>query len=507
MHNFYFTTRRALRTNLAGIRDVLRKSGAYDMADNIPKDPSSCSSDFRLDPVTRQFITCPACFCLYPYNPGDDPSNIQYPALAKCTHQKTPASPPCQAPLWHQREIGGNRMRWAPRKKHIHQDLKSWLGRLLSRKGIEELLNSHPHGPPEDPNEPIDDIWRSKVFLNLRDPSGNPFYPGSEQEGRLVFSLSVDGFNPFHMKTAKQTVSSTGVWLVLLNLPPHLRYLPGNMYHACTIAGHPSLDEINHALQLVVHDLLDFWEEGVFFSRTYQYRAGRLYRAMLVPFVADMMAARQVIGLPGTTTAHYFCTLCDLDFDDIDILDRAEWPQKDAHEFRHFAALWKKAENEDHQESIFEAFGVRWSALLALPYWNPVLFTIIDSMHALDLNLFQHHIRTFFGINLLKPGSDATYPPNRVVHDKRVTSSEDKKKVEDCLSLIRQGDNALLYKLLNYHRRVLYTICVDYDIRGPGNQLVVGTRWILAKNITRWVMWFPSLILMPILMFLMHILL
>jgi len=42
---------------------------------------------------------------------------------------------------------------------------------------------------------------------------------------------------------------------------------------------------------------------------------------MLVPVIADMLALHQVIGLPSSTMAHYFCTFCDLDFDDIKVFD------------------------------------------------------------------------------------------------------------------------------------------------------------------------------------------
>ncbi|KAG5222102.1 STE/STE11/BCK1 protein [Salix suchowensis] len=48
-------------------------------------------------------------------------------------------------------------------------------------------------------------------------------------------------------------------------------------------------------------------------------------KALLVPLICDMLGARQVAGLPGTVNAHYFCTTCDLDVDDIDILDIKEW--------------------------------------------------------------------------------------------------------------------------------------------------------------------------------------
>lgn len=494
MENIFFTPRRALRAQIAGIRDILRASGtSSEVVEDIPKTPSALSTHFRLEPVTRQFLSCPVCFCLYPYNPGDDPNDMDAPAISCCTFKKTPTSSPCEEPLWKRRNIEASRFISVPRKKHFHQDLKSWLGRLLSRKGMEELLASPPHGRPADPDTPIDDIWLSEVFLNLKDPSGQPFYPGEAGEGRLVFGLSVDGFNPFHMKTAKQTTSSTGVWLVLLNLPPHLRYLPENMFHVCTIPGpnKPSTSQINHALQLLVNDLLEFWADGVYFSRTYEHRLGKLFRAMLVPLIADMMAVRQVIGLPGTATAHYFCTFCDLDYDDIDVIDRNEWPSKNATEFRQFAALWKDAQSEEHQEEIFQALGVRWSALLDLPYWNPVLFSVIDSMHALDLNLFQNHVRNIFKINLLKLGRVDENSPRPIPNNKLITSDAEKRSLKKCVTLVYENDDELLYRLLSLERRVLYTFCVDNGVVGEGHRLVVGTRWVLARNITLWVSMMP----------------
>ena len=51
----------------------------------------------------------------------------------------------------------------------------------------------------------------SKVFSGLQDASDHPFFLGPEEEGRLVFSLLVDSFNLFHMKTAKQKVSLMGI--------------------------------------------------------------------------------------------------------------------------------------------------------------------------------------------------------------------------------------------------------------------------------------------------------
>ncbi|TFK68610.1 hypothetical protein BDN72DRAFT_746325, partial [Pluteus cervinus] len=133
-----------------------------------------------------------------------------------------------------------------PISQYYHQDLKSWIGKLLSRPQIEILLSRQT--PPI--SDVVSDIWQSTVFADLLDSDGNPFLPGPSHEGRLIFGLSVDGFNPFWNKTAKQSVSSTCIWLVLLNLPPNLRYLPENIFLVGIIPGpnKPSTDEINHAM-------------------------------------------------------------------------------------------------------------------------------------------------------------------------------------------------------------------------------------------------------------------
>jgi hypothetical protein len=287
------------------------------------------------------------------------------------------------------------------------------------------------------------------------------------------------------MKTAKQKASSTGIWLVLLNLPPHLRYLPENVFLVGVIPGpgKPATDDINHYLEVLVIDLLEFWDPGVFFSRTFNHREGKLFQAMLVPVVADMLAARQILGLPGVATAHYFCTFCDLDIDDLDILDPAEWPAKDVDHIRHVAGMYKHAPNEERQQAIFQAFGLRWSVLLDLPYWNPVLYTIIESMHALDLGLFQHHCHELFQIDITTKGGDgfteAPAPRNKRTRDGGA--------LRDCMQVIRSNEPGLLNQLLEFHRKVLYTICVDHGIRGPGNTVIVGTRWVLSRNIYNWV--------------------
>ena len=137
-------------------------------------------------------------------------------------------------------------------------------------------------------------------------------------------------------------------------------------------------------------------------------------------------------------------------------------------------------------KSIFEAFGQQWSVLLNLPYWNPIQYTAIDSMHTLDLGLFQNHCRILFKIDTKQKSRDGSTQPT-APKDKRVTSKTDIASLHQCLQLIHSNPPRLLYELLNFHHKVLYTVCIDNSIRAPGFQRVVGTRWVLASNIHNWV--------------------
>lgn len=145
--------------------------------------------------------------------------------------------------------------------------------------------------------------------------------------------------------------------------------------------------------------------------------------------------------------------------------------------------MWKDASSEDEQTQIFEVYGRRWSVLLDLPYWNPALYAVIDSMHALGLGLFQNHCRKLFKIDLNVTGGNGAIDP-QPPNDKRTA---DRTSLRKCVEIVYANEPDMLNKLLKVHRKVLYTVCIDNDIRGANNYLVVGTRWVLANNIYQWV--------------------
>ncbi|KAJ2917200.1 hypothetical protein MD484_g3158, partial [Candolleomyces efflorescens] len=260
------------------------------------------------------------------------------------------------------------------------------------------------------------------------------------------------------------------------------------MYLAGVIPGpsKPSNEQINHYLKLVVNDFKSFWHPGVRFTRTFKHRFGRLAKAMVVPVVCDLLGARQVIGYAAAPSAHYFCTVCDLDIDDIEIIDRAQWPAKSESDIRVFAQRYRDASDEKEQAYIFQASGWRWSPLFELEYWKPSLFTVVDSMHSLDLNLLGNHCRNLLKIDLKVSGGEALRPGPQVLLKRITDNNNELQALDACQDAIFDNSTALLDLLLTFHRRVLYSFCLDYDVRDERLDVVVGTKLFLAKNIVSW---------------------
>ncbi|KAF9035497.1 hypothetical protein BJ165DRAFT_1355632, partial [Panaeolus papilionaceus] len=176
---------------------------------------------------------------------------MDQPLQKRCTSKPNQGwkDPICDAELWKEKRLADNRTLYRPIKVFTYQPLKYWLGRMLSRPDIEEYIE---HSQTIEPSTDgiIDDIWTSPLPRSLIGHDGQPFFPGPPGISCLLFSFSLDGFDPLTNKAAHTQISSTGIWLVLLNLPRHLRYLHQNIYHAGIVPGRhkPSAEEINSYL-------------------------------------------------------------------------------------------------------------------------------------------------------------------------------------------------------------------------------------------------------------------
>ncbi len=367
--------------------------------DSLPIDIRTILGRLNLDPVTRSYICCPACFALYPK---------PYPQV--CTHKDAEKSKPCGARMWRKRTIRGREMSF-PLRVYLYQDIKEWLARLLSCPGMEKIMDEMLERAQGAAREVMSDLWDAPVFRELRMPDGSRFVDAPPNEGRYIFGLAIDGFNPYQNKEAKQDVSVTAIYMYCLSLPPHLRYRPENMCLVGVIPGpnKPHLTQLNHFLQILVDDLMTFYTTGVFYSRTAEYSHGRLVRCALVPLVCDLPAARQTAGFGGYR-AKYFCSMCKLPHVDINNLDTKSWEPRECEDHKVDARAWRNLPSVQARQKAFEENSIRWSPLVELPYWDPIRYTVIDSMHNHYLGLLKTHCRRIWGMDAKAQDADDSFP-------------------------------------------------------------------------------------------------
>ena len=242
MYILYCLPRHGMAILLVGMRSILMSQASLlPLVIEVPKDPWWLLTLYNLDPVTHSYVCCPTCHFLYPYSVGTTkkrkastlssgfPNHVEnanddidvpqvLSAPAHCTHHCVHSGSACSEPLFDNTTINNN-VFVIPQFKYKAQYLKEWLGWLLSRPAINKEVFKAFQKPRKDPME---DMWDGKHLCRILLRKGEWFLPGPVDKTCLAFSFSMDSFNPYHIKEAKQTVSSTAIWLTLLNLPLHL---------------------------------------------------------------------------------------------------------------------------------------------------------------------------------------------------------------------------------------------------------------------------------------------
>jgi hypothetical protein len=429
---------------------VLAMRSLYDRGQStissVHADIRTVLDEMNLEPSTKAFVCCPRCFSCYPFTPGE----TTYPT--HCTRQDTPTSRVCNRLLRKTVTVKGVR-RTMPSRQFLYHDIKQWLARLYCRPGMEEYLDRDVLADVDRDSEQHFDIWDAPTLRNFPGPDGRvPFVQRSGSEGRLMFSLCMDGFNPYQMKEAGKKVTVGAIYMVCLNLPPEIRYDVENIYLVGIIPGpkEPSLHQINHILSPIIDELLELWHEGVLLKQTPAYPHGRRIKCALGPLVCDLPASRQMAGM-ASHSSHHFCSRCLLKRDDIEDLNFKEWASRSCEQHRIIAEQWRDADSEADRDAIFEEHGLRWTELLRLPYWDPTRFVLVDSMHALLLGLLKRHVQDIWGMDVKFDDGDG-----KSFDSSKTPPSE--QEMREAHKIFRAGSSTSLGKL---KKEVLRQLCRD----------------------------------------------
>ena len=203
--------------------------------------------------------------------------------------------------------------------------------------------------------------------------------------------LNTDWFQPFD-----HTQHSEGViYLTAFNIPRKERFHQHNVILAGVIPGpkEPELD-INTFLQPLVNELLQLWN-GV--QMEAYNNIPIIVRAALLCIGCDIPAARKVSGFIGHRGTKG-CSRCLLSFPTEKFGEKADYTNfeckdKRDNEFHRVQAIkYKNANTQAEKTCIEKQYGIRYSCLLQLPYFDAPRMCIIDPMHNLLLGTAKHCI-------------------------------------------------------------------------------------------------------------------
>ena len=148
----------------------------------------------------------------------------------------------------------------------------------------------------------------------------------------------------------------------------------------------------------MVDDLLEFWS-GVLIPCNKHPLKSLFIRAAVICCASDIPATRKLCGFVGHS-ASLGCSKCLKKFPSITVAgtkrrdysgyDKQIWPVRDLKVHLEKSEEYKKAKTQSEQIAIAKDFGVRYSCLNDLPYFDPIRFSVVDPMHNLNLGTAKH---------------------------------------------------------------------------------------------------------------------
>ncbi|KIK31568.1 hypothetical protein CY34DRAFT_57483, partial [Suillus luteus UH-Slu-Lm8-n1] len=180
----------------------------------IPMTSESAEAKFHLTGKTVPYAVC-SCHCTYPptYAPGS--TTPAYPE--RCTHRPT-LTTECGEAL-----LVGEDGNFRPRKTFLYHDFKDYLSGLLSRRDIEAVMDQACDDLMDSIDSPqpsfIKTPFEAQFLRQFDGPQPGSLFVDRGEEGRYVFALHVDFFNPEGLNIRGASTSCGIISMACLNLP------------------------------------------------------------------------------------------------------------------------------------------------------------------------------------------------------------------------------------------------------------------------------------------------
>ena len=383
----------ALDALIKFLHNIFNQNEILKSAENIiamsvlfPTSLFTLKKTLKLNEITYvKFSVCSKCHSLY----GDLKTK-------KCKHILFPANPndTCCGNNLLKTIKKQNEVEMIPAKQYFYHPLKSSIATMMQRKEFVEAINHWRERSKIIPPDWLGDIYDGKVWKELEELG---YFDSSYN---LAVALNVDWFQPY----TRVTDSVGVIYLSILNLPRHVRYRQENVLLVGIIPGpkEPKLN-INSYLSSLVDELKEFWI-GVYVEKSDGIAVKT--RIALICTACDMPAIRKTCGFVGHR-ATFGCSKCLCEFKHLKgggmewSGEFGTWPLRTLQEHKQNCERYLQCQNPSQQSKFASEYGVRFTVLLNVPYFNPVQHHVIDPMHNLLLGTTKHMMEIWIKLGLI----------------------------------------------------------------------------------------------------------
>ena len=363
-----------------------------ELSDKIPLSLSSFYKVINLHGIKyEKYVVCPACSSVY-----ENSHCIKHKANGtaeskNCTHVFFPNHPqrsrrkPCSHVLLKKVRTKRSYI-FRPIKTYPYRPLRLSIEQLIKRNNS-FLDDCEKWRTREVPNGYLCDIHDGLMWKEFNSDKGYNFVTSPHC---YLLTLNVDWFQPFN-----RSVYSVGaIYLTIQNLPRHLRYRIENMIVIGIIPGPDEPKKnINSFLGPLVVELQEAWQSG-FVIQLKNYSV--CIKLALTCIACDIPATRKVCGFLSHN-AELGCNKCLKKFvsgfrtpTDYSGFDMEDYTLRSQEQHRRDVANILNETTKTAQQRAESKYGLRYSVLLDLMYFDPIKFVSIDVMHNLYLGSAKH---------------------------------------------------------------------------------------------------------------------
>jgi hypothetical protein len=401
----------------------------------MPEDMKTALSHLNLEsPVWTTYQFCQQCKARYPILTWPGSGKAVY--RARCSGRF--AFPPDGKWVGPVRDCTADLLDSKGKPLHVimYQDPRDFVAAHLAVPEWEDMLDDMPTRVLEanrssQKSSVMCDIVDAAYVANLRDQDGiTHFLERSGSDGRLLWELFYDDYNPEGLRLRGRVTSVGVVMAALYGLPANIRYRREHVFIACIIPDYEhkgttqskSLHNIrkrqptnhNHSyvgpfLEPIVEHFVRGYHPGWQISRTARYPTGRNIRSMIAVNVADLVAMRH--SLCHRNSLHkVFCTYCTaweqrgsagpLHKLFGTIMPEGGWTLRSPDHWRNVAKRFAESNDYPTRFGLWEKEGHGDSPLLALPYFDPVRQAAAEAAHAVIEGGVNQHLRKALRISL-----------------------------------------------------------------------------------------------------------